>query len=171
MITGTAKDIVAYLMDADKEKLFDLEEHKEKKQRSLDSNAYFHVLVGKLAQALTPPLSKAACKNMLIADYGQPELDDSGAMIIYKTNAPPSYMEEQEHIHTKLIKVTIENDKNVYFYRVNRGTHTYNSAEMSKLIDGTVQECKNVGVETATFDELQHMKMLWKQKCAKNGNK
>ena len=166
MITGTAKDIINYLLDADKEKLFDLDEHKEKKPRSLDSNAYFHVLVGKLAQALTPPISKAACKNMMIADYGQPEIDDNGEVIIYKTNAPPSYMEDQEHIHTKLIKVTVENDKNVYFYRVNRGTHTYNSAEMSKLIDGTVQECKNVGIETATPDELAHMAALWAQKIA-----
>lgn len=166
MITGTAKDIINYLLDADKEKLFDLDEHKEKKPRSLDSNAYFHVLVGKLAQALTPPISKAACKNMMIADYGQPEIDDDGEVIIYKTNAPPSYMEDQEHIHTKLVKVTVENDKNVYFYRVNRGTHTYNSAEMSKLIDGTVQECKNVGIETATPDELAHMAALWAQKVA-----
>lgn len=165
MITGRAKDIVAYLMDADKEKLFDLEEHKEKKPRSLDSNAYFHVLVGKLAQALTPPISKAECKNMLIADYGQPEMLDDEIMI-YKTNAPPSYMQKLEYIHTKLIKVSVENDKNVYFYRVNRGTHTYNSAEMSKLIDGTVQECKAVGVETATPDELAHMAALWAQHLA-----
>lgn len=169
MITGKAKEIINFLIDADKETVFDLEEHKEKKPRSLDSNAYFHVLVGKLAQALSPPISKAACKNMLIADYGQPEIID-GEVMIYKTNAPPSFMEEQEFLHTKLIKVTVENDKNVYFYRVSRGTHTYNSAEMSKLIDGTVQECRNVGVETATPDQLAHMAALWAQRLESRRN-
>ena len=73
MITGKPDDIVMYLMHADKDKVFDLTEHKER--RSRDSNAYFHVLVGKLAQAQTPPISKACMKNMLVADYGQPQLD------------------------------------------------------------------------------------------------
>lgn len=166
MITGKADDIVLYLMHADKEKLFDLKEHKEK--RSRDSNAYFHVLVGKLAQAQTPPISVACMKNMLIADYGQPQLIDDVPMI-YKTNAPPEYMQELEHIHTKLVRIEVEKGANVYFYRVNRPTHTYNTAEMSKLIDGTVQECKNVGIETATPAELAHMAQLWEQN-KKRGN-
>ena len=166
MITGKAIDIVAYLMNADKDKLFDLKEHKEARARSLDSNAYFHVLVDKLAQAQTPPISKACMKNMLIADYGQAQYIDDVPMI-YKTNAPPEYMGELEYIHTKCVRVEVENGRNVYFYRVNRGTHTYNTAEMSKLIDGTVQECKNVGIETATPDELAYMAQLWADKQQK----
>lgn len=160
MITGNALEIVAYLMTADKEKLFDLKEHK--KTRSRDSNAYFHVLVGKLAQAQTPPISKACMKNMLIADYGQPQLID-GVPMIYKTNAPPEYMQDLEYIHTKLVRIEEEKGANVYFYRVNRGTHTYDTAEMAKLIDGTMQECKNVGIETATPEELARMAQLWEQ--------
>lgn len=163
MITGKAIDIVAYLMTADKEKLFDLEEHKEKRARSLDSNAYFHVLVGKLAQAQTPPISKAKMKNMLIADYGQAQYID-GVPMVYKTNAPPEYMDELEYIHVKCVRIEVENGHDVYFYRVNRPTHTYNSVEMSKLIDGTVQEARNVGVEVASPDELKHMAALWNSK-------
>ena len=92
-ITGKAIDIVAYFMsdNADKNALYDLELHQEKKKRSLDSNAYFHVLVGKLAQAQTPPISKARCKNMLIADYGQEEYID-GQIVVLKSNLPPEKM-------------------------------------------------------------------------------
>ena len=36
-------------------------------RRSLDANAYFHVLVGKIADALT--ISKAMTKNILICKY------------------------------------------------------------------------------------------------------
>lgn len=170
MITGKAKDIAAYLLDlkdADKDKVFELKEHKER--RSREANSYFHVLVEKLAQAQNPPVSIPYMKNMLIADYGQAQYID-GVQMIYKTNAPPEYMMELEHIHTKLIRIEVEKGANVYFYRVNRGTHTYNTAEMSMLISGTCEECRNVGVEYATPDEIAYMLHLWAEKQKTSGN-
>ena len=163
-LIGTALEIVTYLMGdgIDKKALYELNLHKEKKIRSLDSNAYFHVLVGKLAQAQTPPISKARCKNMLIADYGQEEyLDDE--IVVIKSNLPPDKMCNIEYLHTSCVRIAQENDKEVYFYKVYRGTHTYNTKEMAKLIDGTIQECKNVGIETATPVELARMQQLWEQ--------
>jgi hypothetical protein len=163
-ITGTALDIVTYLMGdgIDKKALYDLELHQEKKKRSLDSNAYFHVLVGKLAQAQTPPISKARCKNMLIADYGQEEYID-GQIVVLKSNLPPEKMCNVEYLHTSCVKIAEENGKEVYFYKVYRGTHTYDTKEMAKLIDGTIQECKNVGIETATPKQIEEMQRLWEQ--------
>lgn len=163
-ITGKAIDIVTFLMgdNADKNALYDLELHQEKKHRSLDSNSYFHVLVGKLAQAQKPPISKARCKNMLIADYGQEEYID-GQIVVLKSNLPPEKMCNVEYLHTSCVRISEENGKEVYFYKVYRGTHTYDSKEMAKLIDGTIQECKNVGIETATPDELARMQQLWEQ--------
>lgn len=163
-IIGTALDIVTYLMGdgIDKKALYDLELHQEKKKRSLDSNAYFHVLVGKLAQAQTPPISKARCKNMLIADYGQEEYID-GQIVVLKSNLPPEKMCNVEYLHTSCVKIAEENGKEVYFYKVYRGTHTYDTKEMAKLIDGTIQECKNVGIETATPAEIDRMQQLWEQ--------
>lgn len=162
--TGKALDIVTFLMgdNIDKQKLYDLSPHKEKRNRSLDANAYFHVLCGKLAQAMHPPISKARCKNKLIADYGQEEFID-GQIVVLKSNLPPDKMCNVEYLHTDCVRITEENGKEVYFYKVFRGTHTYNSWEMAKLIDGTIQECKNVGIETATPDELARMQQLWEQ--------
>ena len=160
-MTGTASEVVQYLMNEAREKpnaKWDLKEHKER--RSLDSNAYFHVLTDKLRQKLN--ISMAACKNHLIADYGQVQYIDDEPMI-YKTNAPEEYMRELETIHTKLVKVAEENGKEVYFYRVYRGSHTYNSAEMAKLIEGTVFECKQMDIETATPAEIERMNDLWKR--------
>lgn len=163
-ITGTALDIVTFLMgdDADKKAMYDLTLHEEKKKRSLDSNAYFHVLVGKLAQAQTPPISKARCKNMLIADYGQEEYID-GQIVVLKSNLPPEKMCNVEYLHTSCVKISEENSKEVYFYKVYRGTHTYDTKEMAKLIDGTIQECKQVGIDTATPAEIERMQQLWEQ--------
>jgi len=167
-MTGNAEQIVLYLMGQhDKDKQWDLTEHKDAKKRSLDSNAYFHVLCDKLRQKLG--MSLARCKNHLIADYGQIEYIDEECTepMIYKTNAPEDYMMELETLHTKCVKVTEENGKTVYFYRVYRGSHTYNTTEMAHLIDGTVAECKEQGIETATPDEIARMQALWEQRGAK----
>ena len=139
-ITGKAMDIIAFLAAAeDKEQLYDLSPHKDVKKRSLDSNAYFHVLCDKLRQKLN--ISMARCKNHLIASYGQILYLEDQPMI-YKTNAPEDYMMELETIHTKCVKVTEENGKDVFFYRVYRPSHEYNSAEFAKLLEGTISECK-----------------------------
>ena len=89
-ITGKANDIVLFLMkpDIDRSIVWDLQPHKDVKKRSLDSNAYFHVLCDKLRQKLG--ISMARCKNHLIADYGQILYLDDQPMI-YKTNAPEDY--------------------------------------------------------------------------------
>jgi len=165
-MTGTALEIVTFLMGQDKTKQWDLEEYKEKKHRSLDSNAYFHVLCDKLRQKLG--ISMARCKNHLIADYGQVLYIEEGVPMIYKTNAPEDYMIELETLHTKCVKVTEENDKPVFFYRVYRGSSTYDTAEMAKLIQGTVEECKAQGIETATPAEIEHMQSLWEAKFGRN---
>ena len=165
MITGKANALVMYLMQADRGKIWDLTEHKENKKRSLDSNAYFHVLCDKLRQKLN--ISMARCKNHLIADYGQIEYIDEEPMI-YKTNAPEDYMMELETIHTKCVKVSEENGHPIFFYRIYRGTHTYNTEEMAKLIKGTVEECKAQDIETATPEEIAHMQALWEQKYGKH---
>lgn len=155
-MTGTASEIVSFLMEQDRNKVWDIKEHKER--RSLDANAYFHVLCDKLRQKVG--ISMSAMKNHLIADYGQIEYIN-GEAVILKTNVPDDYMKEQETLHTKLVKVTEENDREVYFYRVYRGSHTYDTGEMSKLIDGTITECQQVGIETLTPDEIKRLESQW----------
>lgn len=161
-MTGTAAEIIQYLFEQDKTKRWDIKEHKEK--RSLDANAYFHVLCDKLRQKLG--ISMARCKNHLIADYGQIQYLPDGAPMIYKTNAPEEYMLELETIHTKCVKVAEENGKEVYFYRLYRGSHEYDTKEMAQLIDGTVSECKAVGIESATPNEIARMEALWEKRKA-----
>ena len=168
VLTGKALDIVTYLMSADKNVLWDLTLHKDKRKRSLDSNAYFHVLCDQLRQKLG--ISMARCKNHLISEYGQIFYLDDGSPMIYKSNAPEEFMIEQETIHSKCVKIVRENDKDVYFYRIYRGSHTYDTSEMSQLIKGTIMECEQQGIQTATPEELAHMAMLWEMKYEKQKN-
>ena len=78
-MTGNTQQVLMWLFDMDKDAVWDIEPHKERKGRSLNANSYFHVLVQKLAQAQQPPVSLAKCKNMMIAAYGQPEYIDGQA--------------------------------------------------------------------------------------------
>ena len=159
-MTGNTQQVLMWLFNMDKDAVWDIEPHKERKGRSLNANSYFHVLVQKLAQAQQPPVSLAKCKNMMIAAYGQPEYID-GQQAIIKSNVPQEKMQEIEYLHTALVKISEENGTECYFYRIYRGTHTYNNIEMQKLIEGVVQECKDAGIETATPAEIAKMIDVW----------
>ena len=132
---------------------------KYRDKRSLDANAYFHVLVDKLRQVLG--ISFSACKNQLITDYGQVEYID-GEQVVIKTNIKPQQMAEQETLHCKPVRLEFQGDKAIWFYRVYRGSHTYDTREMSMLINGAVAECKEQGIETLPPDKIKEMEAAWR---------
>lgn len=159
-MTGTYIQAVTFLAQQNAIKptaKWDIKEHKER--RSLDSNAYFHVLCDKLRRKMTPvPWTMAHMKNHLITSYGQIEYEENGKPVYLKANIPAEKMQEIEYLHC--LPVKYESD-DVVFYRVYRGSHTYNSKEMSQLISGTIQECQALGIETATEMELAKMAASW----------
>lgn len=160
VVDGNVTADVADLMDCES---LDIKVVKHRKKRSLDANAYFHVLVRRLTDELSKetPISFSRVKNMMITSYGQPRLLDNGSPVVIKTNIPVDEMMEDEITHCKPCGSRIENDIEVVFYRVYRGSHTYNTAEMARLIDGTVLECKEQGIETMTPDEIRRMCEAW----------
>lgn len=133
---------------------------KATKPRSLDANAYFHVLCDKLRQKLG--ISMARCKNMLITSYGQIEYLDDGNALYYKTNASVDYIEEREEVHLKFVRLMPDG---MNMFKVYRGSHTYDTKEMHQLLEGTIQECLAQGdIEVKTPDEIAHIEMLWGKK-------
>ena len=131
---------------------------KYREKRSLNANAYFHKLVGEIAS--TQNISFARCKNELIHDYGQVMYVGDDIAVI-KTNIQPEVMLEMEQPHCYPCDSEIQNGKEIIFYRIYRNTREYNTAEMATLIDGTVQECKDLGIGTATPDEIERIKATW----------
>ena len=132
-----------------------------KGHRSLTANAYFHKLVGLIADAMNPPISKARCKNIMLARYGQREFIDDCPVKI-STEIEPDKMLEIEFAHYQPIGIGFANEKQFYHYAVIRGSHTYDTKEMSILIDGTVSEAKQLGIQTLGPDEIERLKALWK---------
>lgn len=132
----------------------DIKLHREK--RSLSANAYFHKLVDMYRQALKIGFSEV--KNDLITQYGQIAYM-GGQQVVIKTNIPADKMRTSEVLHCLCVKADTEADTDVYFYRVYRGTHTYNSQEMAQLIDGTIREIKANAPEIETMTPAELMRL------------
>lgn len=151
-VDGSAASQIENLQKQDKLKIKAV---RYTQKRSLDANSYFHALVGKIADALT--ISKAKAKNVLICKYGQPEHLPDGSIFYYQSNAPEDYMWELETIHAMPVRY----DGKLTVYKIYRGSHTYDTKEMSVLIDGTVADAKELGIDTITPEELREMKERW----------
>ena len=150
------------------EKLLTIQIKKYRKKRSLDANAYFHVLVDRLADVFR--ISKPRCKNLMIGRYGQPFLLDDIREAVIKTNIPAEKMLENESVHCMPCGSKEENGQELVFYKIFRGSSTYDTKEMSILIDGTVEECKEHGIETMPPDELKRMLEAWDERKRDNSH-
>lgn len=128
-------------------------------KRSLNANAYFHVLVGKIADKMR--ISKPMAKNILLGNYGQREIMEDGPLIISIISTVD--MLEREDIHCKCIGTGEIHGKKFNHWAIIKPSHEYNTQEMAALIDGTVEEAKDLGIETLTPAELERMKAAWQR--------
>lgn len=134
-----------------------LEAKISRNKRSLNANAYFHVLVGKIAEKLT--ISKAKAKNILLGKYGQREMVDDGPLIISILENVDMY--EREDIHCIPVGHGVVNGRNFTHWAIVRPSHEYDTKEMAALIDGTIADAKELEIETITPAELERMKAAW----------
>lgn len=124
------------------------------KRRSLDANAYFHVLVDKIAKAVNK--SAESVKVQMNLDYGTIASDERGLKAGFK--ALKSVPINQFFKYAKPIDECVENGKVFVKYLIYKETHTLDSKEMATLIDGVVEEAKQLGIETLTPVELAALK-------------
>lgn len=129
---------------------------KEKRKRSLDSNAYAWVLIGKLAAVLHVP--KEEVYRQAIREIG-----DNFEIVPVKDEAVERWRRNWESGHLGWISDIVGPSKMPgYTNTINYyGSSTYDTRQMSALIDCIVAECKEQGIETMTPDELENLKARW----------
>lgn len=135
----------------------ELKQYREK--RSLDANAYYWVLVGKLADIAGQ--SNAWVHNHMLRKYGQiMVIDDQGVYtVLPDTDEAQKAIDEAETYHLKPTS-QVKPGKGGKMYRTYmmlRGSSDYDTKEMSQLIDGLVSECKEAGIETLPPAEIERM--------------
>lgn len=128
-----------------------------KKKRSLNANAYFHLLVGKIADKLN--ISKQVCKNTLLSRYGQYEIQDGKQIMISVLSDID--MLNREDIHCSAIGYGEVGGKKFTHYAIMKPSHEMDSHEFAKLLDGTIQEAKDLGIEVLSPAELERMVKEW----------
>ena len=154
--TPRAKVIAAQL-EPDRE--YDVEIKKHRKKRSLTANAYYWSLLTKLADALKAPTTLV--HNLILRDYGQ--MERYGGKIVYVVLPDTAEAEDKagraETYHLKpTSQIKCGNDGQTYrTWMLLRGSSTYNTHEFSRLLDGLIEECKAVGIETMTPAELARL--------------
>lgn len=141
------------------EKDLTIEVRIRRQKRSQNANAYFHVLVGKIADRLQ--ISKARAKNIMLGKYGQREITNEGPLIISIISSVD--MAEREDIHTQPIGYGEAGGHDFVHYAIIKPSHLYDTQEMAHLIDGTVEDAKELGIETLTPAELERMKAAWQR--------
>lgn len=138
-------------------KTYDLEFKVHREKRSKNANDYFHVLVHKIAEKLK--IGNDECKVKLNLEYGAPMRLDDNMLFAFKVPKGASVKEVVKY--PKWYKETNENGKLFDCYMVYKETHTLDSKEMARLIDGTIQEAQSLDIPTKTPDELAQLKALW----------
>lgn len=123
----------------------------KRKKRSLDANAYAWVLMEKIAASVG--LSKDDVYLQMLERYGV------FTHIIVKPQAVDMLMREYR-LCRDLGDVTV-NGKIGRQIQAYFGSSQYDTKQMSRLIDGIIYEAKELGIETATPEEVALMKSRW----------
>ena len=154
-IEGDVRGLYDQLHEEEK---LSIEIKKYRQKRSLNANAYFHVLVNKIARALGDGDDNV--KKNLVLNYGVVAKDKDGKTIGFKL---PEHVDvEKIYPYAKLFDVRTDNGVKFNCYIVYKSTHEMDSAEMAKLIDGAVETAKELGIETDTPEQLARYKESWK---------
>lgn len=159
-MTGNKLQIIKLVESEPLDKLWDIKEHKAK--RSLNQNSYYWALLAKVAEKSS--ISRNRCHNEMLASYGQDEyVDDRLVYVTIPDNekAEREAMEAETYHLRPTSNVMDGNDGMLYrVWVMLRGSHTYNTAEMRRLLEGMIEEAKQLGIETLPEEELE---MLYAQ--------
>lgn len=146
-MVGTIEEIIHYLFNQEKTKKYEVKEYKEK--RSLNSNNYAWKLITEIANVMR--ISKEEVYLEMLKAYGQSQMVSVLAEIDVSKYFK-YYSEAGE---------SILNGKKFKHYKVYMGSSEMDTRQMSILIDGIVQEAKQLGIETLTPAEISRLKEEW----------
>lgn len=146
---------IAAINKMDNETKYAIEVKPYHKKRGLTANGYYWVLIPKLAAAMQ--VSNSFVHNLMLCRYGT--LEEDMTALIPDTEEAANAVMESETYHLKPTSQVVEFKDGVdrRTYRMIRGSHTYDSAEFSRLLNGLIDECKHVGIETRPPAEIAHM--------------
>ena len=134
----------------------DLTIERHRKKRSLDANAYCWVLIGRLAEKMC--ISRETIYREAIRDIGgnyyticaKDQNEADGICENWSRNGIGWVTEQFES--------KIEGCVNVILYK---GSSVYDTAQMSRLIDRIIDDCKDQHIDTKPPEEIEALVKAW----------
>lgn len=142
---GTKAEILKWLIDQP-DKTYEVKDWHPK--RSLTANGYYWALLGELTGVLGA--AREEIHGELLRRYSVPYLGKDGNPVTLVSRRDPDELPG----HWVLRKV--QGDRKGYM-RI-KGSSDMDSKEFSRLLDGLISECKEVGVETLPPHEVERLR-------------
>lgn len=129
---------------------------KFKQKRSLDANAYCWQLIGKIAEKTRVPKEEVYRQAIreIGGNYDVVCIKEEAADSIRSAWSKNGLGWQSDTMLSKLDGCT-----NVILYY---GSSTYNTEQMSRLIENIIQDCKALGIETKSEAELNSLLQNWR---------
>lgn len=151
--TGNAREMVDELKSQDK---LTLKVGKFKQKRSLDANAYAWVLIGKIAEKTQVP------KNEVYREAIR-GIGGNYDVVCIKEDAAESLRKAWERNgigwQTEVMLSKLDGCTNVLLYY---GSSTYDTGQMSRLIENLIQDCEALGIEVKSQAEIDSLLNSWR---------
>jgi hypothetical protein len=155
LVSFTTRDNPGQIFDDLKGEAVKVEIKKASKAKSRDANAYCWVLIDKLAEKLGE--SKEAVYRQYITNIG-----GNSEVVCVKNNAVErlcsGWSRNGIGWQTDTFESKIQGCTNVILYY---GSSAYDTAQMARLLDLIIQDCKEFGIPTETPNEIARLKALW----------
>lgn len=147
--------LAGYVETIDADKRYTVTVKEKKERRSLDANALAWVLMDKLAEKLN--MSKTEIYKQYIKEIGGVStlvcVQDKAADKLIETWQSKGLGWQAERVKSKLRGCT-----NVILYY---GSSVYDKAQMSRLIELIMQDCREYDIPTYDSNELEEMLKAW----------
>lgn len=129
------------------EKDVDISIKKYSEPRTLKANAYLWILITEIGNRLR--IDKDEVYFNMLKAYGQ------GGAISVKEDYALKF--ERTNKYTEFLGMSELNGKSWWHYRFWVGSHEYNRDEFSILLDGVIQEARQLGIEIRPQEEIDSM--------------
>lgn len=151
MINGTGK-ITRFLQDIfnlDKDTIYDVKIAKHHNKRSINANNYLWELCTQIGNVLRK--SKEEVYFEMLVEYGQSIM----VSVLSNVNMNGFYK------YFKEAGKSILNGKEFTHYKLYKGSSEYDTKEMYILLEGVVQEARQLGIKTKEDYEIKKIMEAW----------
>ena len=136
--------------------LYEIDIHKIRKQRGLTANAYYWVLIDKIAKVLGS--SKQEVHTEMIRRYGTLKTDENGDRYIF----PLAPEKDPKGIAPYTLRIAEKelNGKPAIFYAVLKGSSEMDNSEFNALLQGCRSEAADLDIEVMTPKEIAELEYI-----------